>query len=112
MKYLSFWKTIPDFVLNSGPPQFIAISTFEGFSFEYIDIILNDVTTQIKKKISVFDNISGKELIDIFCEENNIDKEKYKIKLIFGGAIIKDDETLFQHKVKNDYVIQICKNEI
>ena len=102
---------VPNFCVNDPTFQMELLNN-ENSKKEKINIILNDVTTQIKKKISVFDNISGKELIDIFCEENNIDKEKYKIKLIFGGAIIKDDETLFQHKVKNDYVIQICKNEI
>ena len=102
---------VPNFCINDPTFQMELLNN-ENAKNEKINIILNDVSTQIKTKINVFDNISGKELIDIFCEENNIDKEKYKIKLIFGGAIIKDDETLFQHKVKNDYVIQVFKNEI
>ncbi len=47
----------------------------------------------------------------MYCEQENIDKNKYNIKLIFGGGIIRDNETLYQHKVKNDYTIQICINE-
>ena len=84
----------------------------ENSKKEKINIILNDVAAQKKKNYNIYDTTTGKELIEMYCKEENIDKDKYNFKLIFGGGIIKDDETLFQHKVKNDYVIQICKYEI
>jgi len=102
---------VPNFCINDPTFQLELLNN-ENSKKEKINIFLNDVSAQKKKNYCVFDNITGKELIKMYCLEENIDMNKYNFKLIFGGGIIKEDETLYQHKVKNDYVIQICKNEI
>jgi hypothetical protein len=75
---------------------------------ENIEIKLLDIVNQKNNKINVADNITGEELIKKYAEDENIDLTKNKIKLLFGGGIIKEDETLFQHKVQNGFTIQIC----
>jgi hypothetical protein len=102
---------VPNFCINDPTFQLELLNN-ENSKKEKINIILNDVAAQKKKNYNIYDTTTGKELIEMYCKEENIDKDKYNFKLIFGGGIIKDDETLFQHKVKNDYVIQICKYEI
>jgi hypothetical protein len=102
---------VPNFCINDPTFQLELLNN-ENSKKEKINIILNDVEAQKKKNYNIYDTTTGKELIEMYCKEENIDKDKYNFKLIFGGGIIKDDETLFQHKVKNDYVIQICKYEI
>ena len=72
---------------------------------EEIEIKLFDVINQKQNKFSVLDSITGKELIEKYANKENIDLNKYKIRLLFGGGIIKDNETLFQHKVKNGFGI-------
>ena len=99
---------IPNYCINDPTFQLELLNN-ENSKNEKINIFLNDVSAQKKKSYCISDTTTGKELIDMYCEEENIDKSKYNFKLIFGGGIIKDDETLFQHKVKNEYVIQICK---
>ena len=56
----------------------------------------------------MLDSITGEEIIQKYATEENIDLSKNKIRLLFGGGIIKENETLFQHKVKNGFGIQIC----
>ena len=99
---------IPNYCINDPTFQLELLNN-ENSKNEKINIFLNDVSAQKKKSYCISDTTTGKELIDMYCGEENIDKSKYNFKLIFGGGIIKDDETLFQHKVKNEYVIQICK---
>lgn len=43
---------------------------------------------------------------------NNIDLTINKVRLLFGGGIISENERLYQHKVKHDYSIQICVSPI
>ena len=102
---------IPNYCINDPTFQLELLNN-ENSKNEKINIFLNDVSAQKKKSYCISDTTTGKELIDMYCGEENIDKSKYNFKLIFGGGIIKDDETLFQHKVKNEYVIQICKFKI
>ena len=102
---------VPNFCINDPTFQLELLKN-ENSKKEKINIILNDVSAQKRKNYYIYDTTTGKELIEMYCNEENIEKDKYTFKLIFGGGIIKDDETLFQHKVKNDYVIQICKYEI
>ena len=102
---------IPNYCINDPTFQLELLNN-ENSKNEKINIFLNDVSAQKKKSYCISDTTTGKELIDMYCVEENIDKSKYNFKLIFGGGIIKDDETLFQHKVKNEYVIQICKFKI
>ena len=102
---------VPNFCINDPTFQLELLKN-ENSKKEKINIILNDVSAQKKKNYNIYDTTTGKELIEMYCNEENIEKEKYNFKLIFGGGLIKDDETLFQHKVKNDYVIQICKYKI
>ena len=103
---------VPNFCINDPTFQLELLNNDEAKG-DKINIIINDVFNQKKIKYQVYDNMTGKELIDKYCQEENLnfDRNKYNIKLIFGGGIIKDNETLFQHKVKNDYTIQICINE-
>ena len=102
---------VPNFCINDPTFQLELLNN-ENSKKEKINIILNDVSAQNKKNYNISDNTTGKELINMYCKEENIDREKYKIKLIFGGGVINDEETLFQHKVKNGYVIQMYRIEI
>jgi hypothetical protein len=58
--------------------------------------------------MKVRENQTGKFLIEKYAEKYNIDLNKNIIRLLFGGGIIKENDTLYQHKVKNGYSIQIC----
>ena len=49
--------------------------------------------------------------MEIYVNERNIDLTKKKIRLLFGGGIIKEDEMIFQHKVKCGYKIVVVIND-
>ncbi len=68
-----------------------------------------DLYENKKINFDVFDNMTGKELKDK-CAEVFIPQGG--LRLFFGGAEICDDHKLYQHNLKDDYIIQILKKPV
>ena len=102
---------IPNYCINDPYFQLELLNNKDSKE-ENIEIKLFDIINQKKYNYTVLDSITGYELKEKISKEENIDLSKDKIRLLFGGGIIKDNETLFQHKVKNGFIIQICISEI
>ena len=62
-----------------------------------------------KEKFTFDDDISGKEIKEEYAKRKKLDLDIYhqKIRLFFGGNEIHDNEFLYQHKVKENYSIQV-----
>jgi hypothetical protein len=98
---------IPNYCIND--PYFeLELLPQDDSHNEEIEITLFDIPNQKNIKMKVRENQTGKFLIEKYAEKYNIDLNKNIIRLLFGGGIIKDNDTLYQHKVKNGYSIQIC----
>ena len=102
---------VPNYCINDPHFEMELLNNEDGKE-ENIEIKLYDVINQKQNKFTVLDSITGKELKEKYANELNIDLNKNKIRLLFGGGIIKDNETLFQHKVKNGFIIQVCISEL
>ena len=59
-----------------------------------------------KEQLEIFDDISGKDLKQVYINIKNIHNIK-NIRLFFGGNEIKDNDLLYQHKIMNKYCIQV-----
>jgi len=98
---------VPNYCIND--PYFeLELLPQDDSHNEEIEITLFDIPNQKNIKMKVRENQTGKFLIEKYAEKYNIDLNKNIIRLLFGGGIIKDNDTLYQHKVKNGYSIQIC----
>ena len=98
---------VPNYCIND--PHFeLELLDKEESRGENIQIKLLDIKNQKQKIFNVLDSITGEELIKKYAEEEKIDLKKNKVRLLFGGGIIRENESLFQHKVKNGFLIQIC----
>ncbi len=102
---------VPNYCINDPHFQLELLDKNEATGKD-IEIKLFDVVNQKHNKMTVSDSITGEELIEKYAKEENIDLNKNKIRLLFGGGIIKDNETLFQHKVKSGFSIQICISQL
>ena len=102
---------VPNYCINDPYFELELLNNNESKG-ENIEIKLFDVVNQKQIKLNVLDSITGGELIVKYANGGNIDLNKNKIRLLFGGGIIKENETLFQHKVKNGFSIQICISPI
>lgn len=104
---------IPNFCIND--PYFEKIISNEDTYYNYdrvsnlIKFYVYDLYNNKKIMLETMDNITGKELKDLYCKKAdiNFNGKSYKIKLFFGGAEILNEHMLFKHNVKNDYTVQI-----
>ena len=62
-----------------------------------------------KEKFTFDDDITGKEIKEEYAKRKKLDLDIYhqKIRLFFGGNEIHNNEYLYQHKVKENYSIQV-----
>jgi Ubiquitin family len=61
-------------------------------------------------KIKETDKVS--KLKEEYYIMNNINKNKIKIRLFFGGSEMTDENEIFKYNVKNDYTIQVSRREL
>ena len=65
----------------------------------------------MKEKFIFYDDISGKEIKEEYVKRKNLNSDYVsKIRLFFGGNEIHEKDLLYQHKVKDNYTIQININ--
>lgn len=102
---------IPNFCIND--PYFeLEILPQDNSHTETINIILFDITNQKQIKLKVNEAEKGESIIQKYAKAHNINLKENKIRLLFGGGIIKENETLYQHKVKDGFSIQIVISKI
>lgn len=76
---------------------------------EMLKLILFEVTQNIHVTINISNHATGEELKKKFRKETKIKKKKFGLRLFFAGSEIKDDHFLYQHKLCDDYKIQVMK---
>jgi len=75
--------------------------------------LLYDLYDNIKYDFALDDNLNGYDLKQIFfTKAEKYNPADYKIRMLFGGAEIKDTDNLYQHNLKDGYTIQILRNKI
>ena len=98
---------VPNYCIND--PYFeLEILPKDNLHNEIIEVKLIDISNQRNIEIKVNESEKGSFLIQTFANQYNIDLNKFVIRLLFGGGIIKENDSLYQHKVKDGYIIQIC----
>ena len=77
-----------------------------------VDLTLNLYEVALNKTTTVNTNnlITGEKLKKIFCEQNNISMDDYKIRMFFAGNEILDEHYIYQYNIKNDFKIQVMKS--
>ena len=102
---------IPNFCIND--PYFeLEILPQDNSHNETINIILFDISNQKQIKLKVNEAEKGESIIQKYAKAHNINLKENKIRLLFGGGIIKENESLYQHKVKDGFSIQIVISKI
>ncbi|MCQ2816290.1 MAG: hypothetical protein MJ252_03390 [archaeon] len=102
---------VPNFCINL--PYFEKeLLEDNGRKGNLITIKLLDLCNLRKTTLKVSEGTKGIEIMNKFAEEHKINLNTHKIRLLFGGGLIKENETLYQHKVKDGYNIQISVSPI
>ena len=98
---------VPNYCINDPYFELELLPKSGGNNNNKLNIILLDATRTKKMNLNISENTTGKELIDLFAKQNNINLNRNIVRLLYGGGVIRNDETLYQHKVKNGQIIQV-----
>ena len=101
---------VPNYCIND--PYFEKGLSLKEEVEKEINLILYDVATDttVEQKFSNHD--TGEKIKKIFREKTNTNENEYKLRLFFSGMEIKDNEYIYQHKLENDFKIQVMKLKI
>lgn len=102
---------IPNFCIND--PYFeVQILPDDPRHNETITIFLIDSYYLRNTELQIKESATGQELKEIYSSKYDIDLTKTNIRFIFGGTFIKEKETLYQHKLKDKFTLQVLINPI
>ena len=59
--------------------------------------------------MEISDDLKIVEIKRIFAEINSIDLVNTKIRFLFGGSELLDDNLIYQYNLKDDYLVQVLK---
>ena len=98
---------IPNYCIND--PYFEKeLSEEEKDDEETLEVFLFEVTKNINLKIRISNHRTGKELKQTFINAAKF-PSNCTLRLFFSGMEIKDEHYLYQHKLKDNYKIQVMK---
>lgn len=98
---------VPNYCIND--PFFEKELCKENTDDIVLTIILFEVTANISVPIKISNTSTGLQLKNSFRKVSKIKKKSYNLRLFYGGNEIKDNHHIFQHKLNNDYKIQVMK---
>lgn len=100
---------IPNYCINLPFLEKTIHSIEENHEMKKMSIILYDVYENKKTNINISDNIKIEDIKQKYSEHNKIDLSKIKLRFLFGGAELKDENYLYQYNFQDGYIIQILK---
>ena len=98
---------VPNYCINDPYFELELLPINGGNNSKLLNIILKDATRKNNLNLNITENTTGKELINLYAKNFNINLNKFDVKLLYGGGIIRTNETLYQHKVKSGQIIQV-----
>ena len=102
---------IPNYCINE--PYFekeILPKDIKDIHNKQIKITLIDLYCLKKTIMKISENITGEQLKHLYSTMTLKGRNISNSKLIFGGCIIKNNESLYQHKIQSGYTIHIIIN--
>ena len=98
---------VPNYCVND--PYFEKEISLKDVPEKKIKLILYDVATDTTIEHEFSNHDKGEKLKKIFREKTNTSEKEYKLRLFFSGMEIKDNEFIYQHKLDDNFKVQIMK---
>ena len=103
---------IPNYCIND--PFFeksFDVST-EGLKEEKLKLIFYEVGNNTNIALEVSNMSTGEELKTLYMKKTNKNKNDFNVRFFFSGNEIKNEQFIFQHKLKNEYKIMVMVTKI
>ena len=101
---------VPNYCIND--PYFEKTLSIKDEGEKKITLLLYDVSTDTTINAEFSNHDKGEKIKKLFIEKTNMKENEYKLRLFFSGMEIKNDEYIYQHKLDNNFKIQIMKLKV
>ena len=101
---------VPNYCIND--PYFEKTLSLKDEGEKKLTLLLYDVSTDTTITAEFSNHDKGEKIKKVFFEKTNMNENEYKLRLFFSGMEIKNDEYIYQHKLENNFKIQIMKLKI
>ena len=100
---------IPNFCINLPYIEKKIYDKEEQHTNKKLKIYLHDVYENKKIEIEITDNLKINDIKNLFAEKSLINLDKVKLRFLYGGTELIDNNHLYQYKIFDGYIIQILK---
>ena len=101
---------VPNYCIND--PYFEKTLSLKDEGEKKIKLLLYDVSTDTTITSEFSNHDLGKTIKNVFIEKTKMNEKDYKLRLFFSGMEIKDNEYIYQHKLDDNFKIQIMKLKV
>ena len=101
---------VPNYCVND--PYFEKEISLKDVPEKKVKLNLYDVASDTNIKYEFSNHDKGEEMKKIFRKKTNTNENEYKLRLFFSGMEIKDNESIYQHKLDDNFKVQIMKIKI
>ena len=101
---------VPNYCIND--PYFEKTLSLVDEGEKKLILLLYDVSSDLTITGEFSNHDKGEKIKKYFREKTNINENEYKLRLFFSGMEIKDDEFIYQHKLDNNFKIQVMKLKV
>ena len=98
---------VPNYCINDPYFEKELVKNDEEEKKIILNLFVSNDKINLKEEFSNHDN--GEKIKKVFSEKTNMNEDEYKLRIIFSGTEIKDNDLIYQHKLKNEDKIIIYK---
>ena len=98
---------VPNYCIND--PYFEKELKEDDVPEKKIKLFLYDVSSDTTIEETFSNHDTGQTIKNTFYKETKINENEYKIRLFFSGTEIKDSDFIYQHRLEDDFKIQVMK---
>ena len=101
---------VPNYCIND--PYFEKELKNEDVPEKKVKLFLYDVSSDTAVEETFSNHDTGEKIKNKFIQEAKIKENEYKIRLFFSGSEIKNSDCIYQHRLEDNFKIQVMKIKI
>ena len=101
---------VPNYCIND--PYFEKTLSLVDEGEKKLTLLLYDVSGDTTITGTFSNHDKGETIKKYFIEKTNMNKNEYRVRLFFSGMEIKDNEFIYQHKLDDNFKIQVMRLKV
>ena len=100
---------VPNYCINLPFMERKILGEEEEHNNKKLNIFLHDVYENKKINLQLTDDLRISDVKKKYAENNSFNLDTVRLRLLYGGSELVDDNFIYQYNICNDYIIQVIK---